>query len=214
MKRKELEWILGDLDSFKNPKVLLEQYATGPEIAATIMQTIDSEHDGIDGKAVADLGSGCGPLLISAALLGAQYCVGFEIDEDALATCSDNLKTAEADCCVDLVHCNVLNYLNSPRWKDSFDTVLINPPFGTKHNRGMDIRFLETGLQMASNAVYSLHKTSTRDYVLNRAKELNAKATVLAELRYDLPATYKHHKKQSVDIEVDFIKFVRNKVRE
>ena len=30
---------------------------------------------------------------------------------------------------------------------------------------------------------------------------------VLAELRYDLPATYKHHKKTSVDIQVDFIRF-------
>ena len=30
---------------------------------------------------------------------------------------------------------------------------------------------------------------------------------VLAELRYDLPATYKHHKKSSVDIQVDFIRF-------
>jgi predicted RNA methylase len=31
--------------------------------------------------------------------------------------------------------------------------------------------------------------------------------TVVAELRYDLPATYRHHKKTSVDIEVDFIRF-------
>ena len=31
--------------------------------------------------------------------------------------------------------------------------------------------------------------------------------SVVAELRYDLPATYKHHKKASVDIEVDFIRF-------
>ena len=30
---------------------------------------------------------------------------------------------------------------------------------------------------------------------------------VVAELRYDLPATYKHHKKSSVDIHVDFIRF-------
>lgn len=76
---------------------------------------------------------------------------------------------------------------------------------------GMDVRFLEIGLEMATNAVYSLHKSSTRDYMLQRAKDLNASATVLAELRYDLPATYKHHKKQSVDIEVDFIKFVKKK---
>jgi predicted RNA methylase len=74
---------------------------------------------------------------------------------------------------------------------------------------GMDMRFLEVGLKMATNAVYSLHKSSTREYVLNRAEELNTNATVLAELRYDLPATYKHHKKKSVDIEVDFIKFAK-----
>jgi predicted RNA methylase len=30
---------------------------------------------------------------------------------------------------------------------------------------------------------------------------------VVAELRYDLPASYRHHKKTSVDIEVDFIRF-------
>lgn len=30
---------------------------------------------------------------------------------------------------------------------------------------------------------------------------------VLAELRYDLPSTYKFHKKHSVDIQVDFLRF-------
>uniref|UniRef100_A0A671P849 Uncharacterized protein n=1 Tax=Sinocyclocheilus anshuiensis TaxID=1608454 RepID=A0A671P849_9TELE len=29
----------------------------------------------------------------------------------------------------------------------------------------------------------------------------------LTELRYDLPASYKFHKKKSVDIQVDFIRF-------
>lgn len=32
-------------------------------------------------------------------------------------------------------------------------------------------------------------------------------ADVIAELRYDIPATYKHHKKKSMDIEVDFYRF-------
>ena len=31
--------------------------------------------------------------------------------------------------------------------------------------------------------------------------------SVVAELKYDLPNTYKHHKKQSQDIHVDFIRF-------
>lgn len=46
-----------------------------------------------------------------------------------------------------------------------------------------------------------------RAHILKFAKELGVDAKVLAELHYDLPATMKFHKKQSVDIEVDFIRF-------
>lgn len=49
-----------------------------------------------------------------------------------------------------------------------------------------------------------------RAYVLKTATECGAKGTVLAELRYDLPATFKFHKKSSVDINVDFIRFEVN----
>lgn len=63
------------------------------------------------------------------------------------------------------------------------------------------------GLELANTAVYSLHKTSTRDHILKACAEWGVQAQVIAELRYDIPATYKHHKKKSVDIEVDFIRF-------
>ena len=42
-----------------------------------------------------------------------------------------------------------------------FDTVVMNPPFGTR-NPGIDTAFVLKGLQSA-NVVYSLHKTSTRE---------------------------------------------------
>lgn len=61
---------------------------------------------------------------------------------------------------VDCVQCDVLHDLS--RWRGAFDTVIMNPPFGTKHNSGMDIKFLETALNLANTSVYSLHKTSTR----------------------------------------------------
>lgn len=48
------------------------------------------------------------------------------------------------------------------RFYKQFDTVLMNPPFGTKHNEGIDMKFLEVALKLSNNAVYSLHKTSTR----------------------------------------------------
>ena len=89
-----------------------------------------------------------------------------------------------------------------------FDTVVMNPPFGTIHNKGIDMTFVKHGLQLARQAVYSLHKTSTREHILKKAKEdWKVDVQVLAQLRYDLPASYKHHKKASVDIEVDFIRF-------
>nr|DAD26859.1 TPA_asm: hypothetical protein HUJ06_028327 [Nelumbo nucifera] len=41
----------------------------------------------------------------------------------------------------------------------------MNPPFGTR-KKGADIDFLSTALKVASQAVYSLHKTTTRDVKL------------------------------------------------
>jgi hypothetical protein len=46
---------------------------------------------------------------------------------------------------------------------DSFDTVVMNPPFGTRRGGGADVAFLQAAVLAASGAVYSLHKSSTRD---------------------------------------------------
>ncbi|KAF6164466.1 hypothetical protein GIB67_025292 [Kingdonia uniflora] len=89
------------------------------------------------------------------------------------------------------------------------DTIVMNPPFGTR-NKGADISFLFLALKVASQAVYSLHKTTTRDYIRKTTlRDFKAKsAEVLCELRYDLPQMYKFHKKKEVDISVDLWRFV------
>jgi predicted RNA methylase len=86
------------------------------------------------------------------------------------------------------------------------DTVLCNPPFGTKNNAGMDVRFLRTATRLAKRAVYSFHKTSTRDYLVRKIQEWGMKVEIVAEMRFELPQTYKFHKEKSVDIEVDLIR--------
>lgn len=86
------------------------------------------------------------------------------------------------------------------------DTVLTNPPFGTKNNAGMDVRFLRTATRLAKRAVYSFHKTSTRDYIVRKVKEWGMTIEIVAEMRFELPQTYKFHKEKSVDIEVDLIR--------
>mmetsp|Transcript_2654 Transcript_2654/g.3549 ORF Transcript_2654/g.3549 Transcript_2654/m.3549 type:complete len:278 (-) Transcript_2654:458-1291(-) len=87
------------------------------------------------------------------------------------------------------------------------DTVLTNPPFGTKDNAGMDLRFLKTATRLASRAVYSFHKTSTRAFLKKHVETVwNLPMTVVAEMKFDIPKTYQFHKHQTMDIEVDLIR--------
>ncbi|XP_035811405.1 rRNA N6-adenosine-methyltransferase METTL5 isoform X2 [Amphiprion ocellaris] len=138
MKLKELESCLQQVDTFEEPKILLEQYPTSPHIAACMLYTIHSTFDDIEGKLVADLGCGCGVLSIGAAMLDAGLCVGFDIDEDALDIFRRNAEEFEI-CNVDLVQCD-LCCLEAEAYAKKFDTVIMNPPFGTKHNQEPSIK--------------------------------------------------------------------------
>jgi predicted RNA methylase len=65
--------------------------------------------------------------------------VSCDIDAEALDVCRENLSdfSADVELPVDIVNCDVtLPYLYS-RWKGIIDTVIMNPPFGTKNNEGM-----------------------------------------------------------------------------
>jgi len=204
MKLKELESHLQQVEEFEKPKILFEQYPTRPHIASCMLHTMAASFGDIEGKTVADLGCGCGVLSLGCVMLGADFVTGFDIDADALSVFSQNIEDFDMDN-LDLLNFDICNL--GPDWENMVDTVVMNPPFGTKHNKGLDMKFLQAGLSMASTAVYSLHKTSTREHVMTKARDWGVEARVLAELRYDLPATYKHHKKASVDIQVDFIRF-------
>ncbi len=93
-----------------------------------------------------------------------SFVVGFDIDEDAIADFRDNLEenfAPESAASIDLVLCDVTQ-LTPPKTK-FFDTVILNPPFGTNDkNNGIDVQFLKKALCMAKEHVYSLHKTTTR----------------------------------------------------
>uniref|UniRef100_A0ACD6AAN6 Uncharacterized protein n=1 Tax=Avena sativa TaxID=4498 RepID=A0ACD6AAN6_AVESA len=204
MKLKQLEGLLGGLTQFSDPKVDLEQYATGPHIASRMLYTAENSFDDISGKVVADFGCGCGTLAIASALLDAEHVTGIDIDLQSLELAQENATDLELD--IDLIQCDIKN-LNLKGLV--VDTVVMNPPFGTKR-KGADMEFLSMGLKVASQAVYSLHKTSTREYIKKAAlRNCNAtSAEVLCELRYALPRTYKFHNKREIDAAVDLWRFV------
>uniref|UniRef100_A0A803NTV6 Ribosomal RNA large subunit methyltransferase K/L-like methyltransferase domain-containing protein n=1 Tax=Cannabis sativa TaxID=3483 RepID=A0A803NTV6_CANSA len=133
-----------------------------------------------------------------------RHVIGIDVDTQALEIASLNAEDLELD--IDYVQCDIKNLV----WKGrNVDTVVMNPPFGTR-KKGADMDFLCIALKVASQAVYSLHKTSTRDHVRRAAlRDFNASsAEVLCELRYDVPQLYKFHKKKEVDIAVDLWRFV------
>jgi len=207
MKLKHLEQNLQQVEGFDEPKILLEQYATRPHIAACMLHTISATFGDLKDKLVADLGCGCGVLSVGSVMLGAGAVIGFDLDPDALALFSQNIEDFEIDN-IDIINADINSI--GDEWNNKFDTVIMNPPFGTKHNKGLDMLFLQRAIKMASTAVYSLHKTSTREHILKKASDWGVRPQVVAELKYDLPSTYKHHKKQSQDIHVDFIRFLKS----
>lgn len=205
VKLKKLEEYLQSVDPFEKPKVLLEQYITPSHIASNLLFTIQNNYDDLDGKLVGDLGCGTGMLSIGSAILGAAHIIGFDIDSAALAVAKTNVDEMEVSN-VDFVQSDVLA-VDGSSWHKAFDTVIMNPPFGTKKNAGMDMKFLKTAIQLSNHVVYSLHKTATRDFIQKKTKELNVEGKVIAELCYNLESSYKFHKKSSVDIEVDVWRF-------
>ena len=167
---------------------------------------VANSYNEFTGQVVVDLGCGTGMLSIGAAILGAQHVIGIDIDADALQIAVENIHEFEDTLPIDLLQCSVEDLLDQSFL--SADTVIMNPPFGTRR-KGADADFLRAAFRMSRGSVYSLHKTSTRDYIQRLAsRELAAsEAAVIAQLRYDLPASYSYHKLKTKDIEVDLWRF-------
>lgn len=204
IKLNKLEQYLQDVEAFSSPKIALEQYITPPHIAACMLHAIQSSYDDLNERIVADLGCGTGMLSIGSLILGSSFCVGFDVDEESLNIYKNNMDEFEFST-FDTILCDI-NVDIFEKFHKFFDTVLMNPPFGT-NKKGMDMKFLKAAINLSRGTVYSLHKTSTREHILSKIQSWKVKGEVIAELKYNLSHSYKFHKKKSVDIAVDLYRF-------
>ena len=183
---QDLSGALGQLDyEFDDPDIDLEQYHTPPDLAARFLWTAKND---IVGRSVADLGCGNGILGMGAKYLGAHSVMGFEIDESAANKARQNASNGEMEVTV----CDVKKGITEEHYLQ-YDTVITNPPFGTRQKKA-DTKFLSTALKLAKRAVYSLHKSSTKEYLLSRAERWGLEGKILAEIKYPLPKTYAMHR--------------------
>jgi rRNA N6-adenosine-methyltransferase METTL5 len=157
-------------------------------------------------------------LTIGSAVLGAGNVLGIDIDFDALTICQSNISNFEDLDNIDLLRNDCVHMLDdllmngNSKFIAQFDTVLMNPPFGTKQI-GIDMKFLKLATLLTNNVIYSLQKSSTREYIRNFSKSLGFEMTVVYQLKYNIPKVEKNDRnfrKQSapeIDIQVDFLKF-------
>jgi len=204
MKLKNLERLLEGFEGPPEPKIELEQYPTPPRLAAEVIFNAATHYGDIEGKAVADLGCGCGILSIACLAMGATEVKSYDIDPVSIEAAKRNLSLLEfeEEPPISFTECDVHSIQDV-----SVDNVVMNPPFGTR-NKGEDVRFLELAARISKGAIYSFHKTSTRNHILNiAAPKLGLKGEVLMSVPFDLKKLYKFHKQDVKAVEVDIYRF-------
>ena len=204
---KSVESCLQQLKSFVSLNVCLEQYQTPPRLASELLGMIRCD---IEGKTILDLGCGTGILGFGCILLGASRVVGVDVDSAAIEVAKQNAEKvglSSDDISFVVKDVNEMAISDFPLLK--FDTVVMNPPFGTKKESGVDYEFVQKGLQFA-NKVYSLHKSSTRNFWINK---VGWEVKILeSSISFCIANTYKFHKEVEKCVDVDFLCHSKNPV--
>ncbi len=190
--KKQLAIQLSKLRIFEKPRLLLEQYPTDSEIAATVLWDAFMKGD-IANKTVADFGAGTGILGIGALILGAKHVSFVEKDIDAVKLLNENLYTLRNK------NYTVLS-MDVREFTSVVDTVFQNPPFGTKETHA-DKPFLETAFCVAT-VVYSFHKTATDVFVRAIAADHSFSVRETYKFSSPLRQTYAYHKKKREFVDV------------
>ncbi|HUO41859.1 MAG TPA: METTL5 family protein [Methylomirabilota bacterium] len=199
MRKRDLEIALQAIAPHPNPKVHLEQYTTPADIAADILFSACYTYEDIRGKSVLDLGTGTGRLAIGAAILGAEQVVGIDVDAATVQSALSDSKRMQLK--VDWVVGDIESV------QDPFDTVIMNPPFGTKREHA-DIRFLRVALKVGK-VIYSIHKSTTHSFISRWLKDAGAESEILMTTKMLIPHQYNFHHKRRHVVVVDVLRIVR-----
>ena len=199
--KSRLAILLSKLAVFENPKLMLEQYATDSEAAAQALWFAYMNGD-IEGKDVADFGCGPGIFGVAALLLGSEKVYFVDNDKEAIEICRKNIAAAvgEEDNAVILAD-------DIAKFKERVDTVVQNPPFGTKAKHA-DRQFLLQAFKVGQ-AVYSIHKIETADFVKKIAADNGFTVTNILPLQLQLKNTYEFHRSKMRRVDVGMFRIVK-----
>lgn len=205
----QLEKALTTLKGFERPKVPLEQYATDAHLASRMMVMIENEYNSLTNSFMADLGCGSGVLSLAASLFEPSIIFSVDLDPEALSVFKNNMISFhQAGFDYGFIEPVLGDALQFPNFfRLDLDTVVSNPPFGTKNNAGIDVEFVKAGLER-SDRVFSLHKSSTRNFL-----ERKVGGDAIASMSFNIPNQFSFHRKKNVTVDVDLMHFEKRNVK-
>jgi len=200
IKLRHLEILLSQLAPHPKPKLRLEEYTLDPKSAARMLYVAGYIYDDLCNRRVVDLGCGTGILAIGAALLGAEFVVGVDIDRESIWVARENARKTGVN--IEYVVGDIESIYGP------LDTTLTNPPFGS-WKRGADVLFLKKAMKV-SKAVYSLHKRgeSNRRFLLQKITSLGGKVDSIHEMEITIPHTFNFHHRKRYAIKVDLYRII------
>ncbi|MBU7013809.1 MAG: methyltransferase [Theionarchaea archaeon] len=202
MKKKTLAMMLSSLETVHS-SASLEQYTLSGDVAADIL-IYAYDFEDVCSRAVADLGCGSGILGIGALLLGAAGVTFVDCDSRAIEMARTNLITATKDLKVGKIIFECGNIQNITL---TADTVVQNPPFGTKR-KGADVQFLKKATEIAP-VVYSLHKKGNAGFL---SQQTHHTLTHVKDMTLPLYRNYPFHTKRVVNVEAELLRFEKVKI--
>tara|TARA_Y100000310_G_C20362194_1_gene659506 strand:- start:120 stop:743 length:624 start_codon:yes stop_codon:yes gene_type:complete len=187
--KKDLELVLSALKNFENPSWELEQYATPENISADWIWQATMKGD-IRNKIILDAACGPGILGIAALLMGAKMVFFLDKDSEAMKICQDNYHQIK-----DQYEIGAAEFFTSDItiFDEQVDTVLQNPPFGTKEKH-VDKLFLETAFNVGKT-IWSMHKSVTKNFVEAITRDHKFRITDVYDYYFPIKAAFKFHQK-------------------
>ena len=187
-----MEIQLEKLKTLQTPRLELEQYPVSARVAAELLYMAGFERNDLHGATV-DLGTGTGRLAVGAALMGSRKVVGVDLDERAIFLARENGVAAGVQ--VEWVVSDIGDV------EGVYDAVVMNPPYGTRTPH-LDVQFLDRAFQLAP-IVYSIHKSSTRDYLKQAVTRRNREIDEIRGMDLDIPHLFPFHQKKRKNVKVD-----------
>lgn len=203
IKKSKLAIILSKFEVFEKPKAELEQYPFDGQSASDFLWNAYQLGD-IEGKTVGDFGCGTGILGIGALLLGAKKVYFIDISNAAVQIAKRNLKSIEEELGLNLHEKASFLIGDISLFKNKVDTVVQNPPFGTQKEHA-DRLFLQKAIECA-DIVYSVHKTSTLDFVKSFSKSHDCNISHIFGMEMQLKSTMKWHKSDVRRVDVSEVR--------